>query len=271
MDGLALPDEWPLVSEPLLPINTKPTEVTPHRHAHVYNMPPDTSGQAKTKLHVKDRAELRPIQPKPPTSQTFFYVPLVMPPQTTAPGNMMPPVVGCASATSTVSRIFVIFLVPYLVWSALSINGYVAAAVQNDRHTLFSIKMRIENFSVTWSGRQYFTPKLECSTSSPEYLLLAKPRGRRRKRGSRAGVQTKQRKQRAQRSGSGSMGSERCLRPVPVWVWDWNAVVPPPSRSYDRIFPTPDAHISLPRKRVLRPFTRIKDGASVRAWPGRPV
>ncbi|XP_047242400.1 uncharacterized protein LOC124880974 [Girardinichthys multiradiatus] len=90
MQGLVLPQEQPIASEPLLPVNARPTQLTPHKHEHTYNLPPDTTGQAKTKLTVRDRAELKTIQPKPPASQpTVFYMPLHMP-STTAAGNNLP-------------------------------------------------------------------------------------------------------------------------------------------------------------------------------------
>ncbi|MEQ2281243.1 hypothetical protein AMECASPLE_028353 [Ameca splendens] len=90
MQGLVLPQERPIASELLLPVNARPTQLTPHKHEHTYNLPPDTTGQAKTKLTVRDRAELKTIQPKPPASQpTVFYMPLHMP-STTAAGNNLP-------------------------------------------------------------------------------------------------------------------------------------------------------------------------------------
>ncbi|XP_047244975.1 uncharacterized protein LOC124882564 isoform X2 [Girardinichthys multiradiatus] len=90
MQGLVLPQERPIASEPLLPVNARPTQLTPHKHEHTYNLPPDTTGQAKTKLTIRDRAELKTIQPKPPASHpTVFYMPLHMP-STTAAGNNLP-------------------------------------------------------------------------------------------------------------------------------------------------------------------------------------
>jgi len=92
MQGLVLPDERPVASEPLLPVNTRPTQVTPHMHEHTYNMPSDTAGWAKTKLVVKDRAELRTIQPKQHTAQPgVFYMPLIVPPTTTASSILLLP------------------------------------------------------------------------------------------------------------------------------------------------------------------------------------
>ncbi|MED6289149.1 hypothetical protein CHARACLAT_033361, partial [Characodon lateralis] len=54
MQGLVLPQERLIASEPLLPVNARPTQLTPHKHEHTYNLPPDTTGQAKTKLTVRD-------------------------------------------------------------------------------------------------------------------------------------------------------------------------------------------------------------------------
>lgn len=73
LQGLVLPEERPVASEPLLPVKTRPTEVTPHRREHSYNLPPDTTGQAKTKLVIRDRAELRQIQPKSSAPQPSVF------------------------------------------------------------------------------------------------------------------------------------------------------------------------------------------------------
>ncbi|MEQ2282008.1 hypothetical protein AMECASPLE_036129 [Ameca splendens] len=90
MQGLVLPQQRPIASEPLFPVNARPTQLTPRKDEHTYNLPPDTTGQAKTKLTVRDRAELKTIQPKPLASQpTVFYMPLQMP-STTAAGNNLP-------------------------------------------------------------------------------------------------------------------------------------------------------------------------------------
>lgn len=121
----------------------------------------------------------------------------------------------------------------------------------------------MKNVCVTWDRyKDYFPPLFECATSSPEYLLLMKRRGRRRKRGSRSGVQYRQRKQGGQTSwfnGSRSVGAERCLRLVPVSDRTWESNRAPPAsaspRLSDRIFPIRLGRILAPREHVLRAIT----------------
>ncbi|GAA6111790.1 uncharacterized protein LOC106525822 [Tachysurus ichikawai] len=112
----------------------------------------------------------------------------------------------------------------------------------------------------TWY-KLILSPVFECSLTSPEYLLLSKGRGRRKKRGSRAGVQTRLRRYRASmftRSGSGLEQVERCLRQVPISASGYGTVVVTPPLyeiHYSRVFPTRQAQIPDLRERVLHPVS----------------
>ena len=102
LQGLVLPEARPVSSAPLLPVNTRPTELTPQKHEHTYSLPANTAGQAKTKLIVRDRGELRAIQPKAPAPQpAIIYMPLLMPP-TTAPSSNRPLLPSQMTAPSTI-------------------------------------------------------------------------------------------------------------------------------------------------------------------------
>ncbi|ROL43049.1 hypothetical protein DPX16_5602 [Anabarilius grahami] len=120
----------------------------------------------------------------------------------------------------------------------------------------------MKDFCVTWARyTEFFPPIFECSTSPPEYLWLAKPRGKRRKRGSRAGVGARLRKHRGKPpcpSGSGSVWDERCLRPVPIRKSGGDSPRASPSLwsiQSDRIFLARRPRNSSPRERVLCPVT----------------
>lgn len=188
----------------------------------------------------------------------------------------MAPVFGDASVTSLLSRTFVIFLVILLV-STLS-TSYVSAIIQYDRAVLFRIKAHMQDLCVTWDRcYEFFPPKLECQAPSSEYLLLTRRRGRRRKWGSRAGVQVWRRKWRSRGfspgpNGSRAPGSERCLRPVPVCESDRDAVCAssPVWCTSDWIFPTRPACHRAPRQRALCLVTCRTDQA-IQPAPGQPL
>lgn len=173
----------------------------------------------------------------------------------------MAPLFGCPSAPSQLSRMFIVFLALYSALSALLTNACISAVLSYDRHTLFRIKERMEDLSIT-SGRyaEYFTPKLACQTSSLEYLLLAKPRSRRRKRGCRAGAKIRRKKQRTQglwKSGTGTAFDTRCLRSVSAHETELDLSRAPPVMQpvySDRVFPIRFARNPAPRERVLRPI-----------------
>ncbi|KAK2918569.1 hypothetical protein Q8A73_002940 [Channa argus] len=96
-----------------------------------------------------------------------------------------------------------------------------------------------------------------CSLTPPEHLLLSKGRGRRKKRSSRAGVQTSLRRYRASTftpSGTGPEQVERCLQQVSLSESGHGTVVatsPLYDLHYSRAFPTRQAQ--TPGPRVLRP------------------
>ena len=188
----------------------------------------------------------------------------------------MAPVFGFASALSLPSRVSVVFLVLFFVLSALITNSCVSAVLKYDRHTLFRIKETMNDFSVTWArSSELFPPNFEYSTSLPVYLLVTKHHGRRRKRGSRAGVQARLRKQRGQPPcpiGPRSFWVERCLRSVPVC----KGFCAPPSlwtSQPDRSFLNRRLRNSFPRDRILSPVTRqlasVNPDPFERAQPAR--
>ncbi|MED6237650.1 hypothetical protein ATANTOWER_030398 [Ataeniobius toweri] len=106
----------------------------------------------------------------------------------------MPPVFGHATA---VARLLCKFLCTvtaiFVVTSARFSPGYVSALLFYDRSSLFGIKESMESLFSDWGKyNQTFPPPFVVSPNSPEYLLLFRAPGRkRRKRGSRSGVQVK--------------------------------------------------------------------------------
>ncbi|KAF3696455.1 hypothetical protein EXN66_Car012133 [Channa argus] len=173
----------------------------------------------------------------------------------------MAPVFGFAVAPSLLSRTFVTVLWSFVAVLALAANNCVSAAIKYDRHTLFHIKELKEDY-VTWTRyKPFFPPVFERSLTSPQYLLLSKGRGTRKKPGFRAGVQTRFTRYRASTftpSGTGPEQVERCLRQVSVSVSGHGAVVatsPLYDPHYSRTFPTRQAQTAGSREQVLLPVS----------------
>uniref|UniRef100_A0AAV2K2Y8 Uncharacterized protein n=1 Tax=Knipowitschia caucasica TaxID=637954 RepID=A0AAV2K2Y8_KNICA len=107
----------------------------------------------------------------------------------------MAPVFGCAPATALPAltiRVSAVILAFYLIVSVLSTHSGVAAIIQYDRQTLLRLKTNIEEHSSSWDRyTEFFPPNFDSCLSLPDYLLVTKRRSRRRRRGTRAGVQTR--------------------------------------------------------------------------------
>ncbi|XP_076848241.1 uncharacterized protein LOC143493605 [Brachyhypopomus gauderio] len=77
LQGVRLPDARPVAAQPLLPANVQPDEPPQYPHqVHIYHMPPNTAGQAKTKFRKILPSATPPLAPSQRHQDTSIQPPV---------------------------------------------------------------------------------------------------------------------------------------------------------------------------------------------------